>query len=78
MDWHRREPAPIKDNLLVKIFSGHIVSEHTILPELEYHRKADIEKLSTYQDVEKKYWKNPQQLSPVAKFQHLTRQQWYS
>ncbi|MEO1430593.1 MAG: helix-turn-helix transcriptional regulator [Cyanobacteria bacterium J06632_19] len=66
------EPMPIKDDLLVKIFSGHIVSEHTIVQELEHHRKAHIEKLSIYKELEQKYFQNLQQLSDTAKFQYLT------
>jgi len=66
------QPTPVKDDLLVKIFSGYIVSEQTILQELEHHRKAHIEKLSTYRDLEQKYFQNPQQFTQVAKFQYLT------
>ncbi len=66
------EPMPVKDDLLVKIFSGYIVSDNTILQELEHHRKIHVEKLSTYKDLEQKYFQNPQQLPRVAKFQYLT------
>lgn len=66
------EPMPVKDDLLVKIFSGHIVPYDTIFQEIEHHRKAHIEKLSTYKDLEQRYFQNPQQLSRVAKFQYLT------
>ena len=44
------DPMPIKDDLLVKIFSGHIVSENTILQELEHHRTAHVEKLTVYKN----------------------------
>lgn len=66
------EPTIVKDDLLVKIFSGHIVSEHTILQQLEHHRQAHIQKLSIYRELEQKYFQNPQQLSQSAKFQYLT------
>lgn len=69
------EPMPIKDDLLVKIFSGYLVSEDTILQEIEHHRKAHVKKLSTYKKLEEKYFQNPQQLSPIAKFQYLTLSQ---
>ncbi|MDY6896630.1 MAG: PadR family transcriptional regulator [Cyanobacteriota bacterium] len=73
-DWiaQTSEPAAIKDDLLVKIFSGYIVSEHVILQELEHHRQAHTEKLSIYRDLEQKYFPNPRQLTQVAKFQYLT------
>lgn len=69
------EPMPVKDDLLVKIFSGYLVSEHTILQELEHHRQAHAEKLSIYKELENKYFQNPQQLPRVAQFQYLTLRQ---
>ncbi|MEL6163250.1 MAG: PadR family transcriptional regulator [Cyanobacteria bacterium J06641_2] len=66
------EPAAIKDDLLVKIFSGYIVSEQVILQELEHHRQIHTEKLSTYRKLEKEYFQNPRQLTQAAKFQYLT------
>ncbi|MEH1837755.1 MAG: PadR family transcriptional regulator [Nostoc sp.] len=39
------EPTPIKDDLLVKIFAGRIVSNQTILAELAHHQKAHQKKI---------------------------------
>lgn len=79
------EPMAVKDNLLVKIFSGYVVPEHTLRQELERHRQAHIEKLSTYKDLEQKYFSSPQTFSQSAKYQYLTlrkgicyEQQWVS
>ncbi|MEH1868605.1 MAG: PadR family transcriptional regulator [Nostoc sp.] len=66
------EPTPIKDDLLVKIFAGHIVPNEIILAELEHHQKAHLEKLSTYKDLEQRYFKDLQELPEAAKFQYLT------
>ncbi|MEH2304448.1 PadR family transcriptional regulator [Nostoc sp.] len=66
------EPTPIKDDLLVKIFAGHIVPNEIILAELEHHQKAHLEKLSTYRDLEQRYFKDLQKLPEAAKFQYLT------
>ena len=73
-DWIAKpcEPIAVKDNLLVKIFSGYIVSDSKIFQELEHHRQAHLEKLSIYKDLQQKYFQNPQQLPRVAKFQYLT------
>ncbi|MBP5973765.1 PadR family transcriptional regulator [Brasilonema sp. CT11] len=74
LDWIAQpcEPTPIKDDLLVKIFSGYVAQKQTILEELERHRQAHEEKLSTYKVLEQQYLHNPQQLPEQAKFQYLT------
>lgn len=66
------EPTPIKDDLLVKIFAGHIAPNQIILAELEHHQKAHLAKLSTYKDIEQRYFQNLQELPETAKFQYLT------
>lgn len=65
-------PTPIKDDLLVKIFAGYVASPQTILTELERHRKAHLNKLSTYKDLEQRHFQNPQQLPKEARYQYLT------
>ncbi|WP_193195941.1 PadR family transcriptional regulator [Nostoc sp. MG11] len=66
------EPTPIKDDLLVKIFAGYIAPSQIILAELEHHQKAHQEKLSTYKNLEQRYFQNPQELPEPARFQYLT------
>ncbi|WP_026731356.1 PadR family transcriptional regulator [Fischerella sp. PCC 9605] len=66
------EPTPIKDDLLVKIFGGYVASQETILEELERHRQAHLERLSTYKALERQYFQNFQELSEPAKFHYLT------
>ncbi|MEH2405549.1 hypothetical protein [Nostoc sp.] len=43
-----------------------------ILAELERNQKAHLKKLSTYKDLEKECFQNPQELTKSAKFQYLT------
>jgi DNA-binding PadR family transcriptional regulator len=66
------ELTPIKDELLVKIFAGYLVPVQTFVEELERHRKLHQEKLKIYQDIEQRYFSNPQTLSQQAKFRYLT------
>lgn len=68
----KSEPAAIKDDLLVKIFAGYLVSEQIIAEELEHHRQLHKEKLRVYQDIEQQYFQNPQALSQQEKFRYLT------
>ncbi len=67
------EPAAIKEDLLVKIFAGYVAtSPEIILHELQQHRQAHLEKLSTYKALEQRYFQNLQSLSLPAKFRYLT------
>jgi DNA-binding PadR family transcriptional regulator len=66
------EPAPVKDDLLVKIFAGYIAPKETIVQELERHRQLHQERLKTYQEMEQQYFSNPQLLSQSQKFHYLT------
>ncbi len=66
------EPAPPKEELLVKIFAGYLVPRQVIVEELERHRRTHQEKLSSYQDLEDEYFQNPQELPWDAKFRYLT------
>lgn len=64
-------PTPIKDDLLVKVFAGYI-DPHQIILQLERHHKAHLERLSEYNDLQRRYFQNPQELPLQAKFQYLT------
>lgn len=66
------EPAPVKDDLLVKIFAGYLAPKELMLQELERHRQLHQERLKTYQDIKQRYFSNPQSLSPPNKFRYLT------
>lgn len=74
IEWMNRqcEPAVIKDDLLVKIFAGYLISEQKLVEELEHHRQIHAEKLKAYQDIEQQYFSNPQILVHQQKYQYLT------
>ncbi len=64
--------SPIKDDLLVKLFVGHLVPRSILLGELEQHRQAHLEQLATYEVITQKYFPEANRLSPAGKFQYLT------
>lgn len=64
--------SPIKDDLLVKLFVGHLVPRSILLEELEQHRQAHLEQLATYEVITQKYFPEVNRLSPAGKFQYLT------
>lgn len=66
------EPAPVKDDLLVKLFAGYIAPRAIIVQELERHRQLHAQRLKTYQVMEQQYFPNPQALSQPQKFHYLT------
>jgi DNA-binding PadR family transcriptional regulator len=64
--------SPIKDDLLVKLFVGHLVPRQTLLVELEQHRQTHLEQLATYEVIAQKYFSKVDRLSEAGKFQYLT------
>lgn len=66
------EMAPIKDELLVKLYVGHLVPRQTMVEKLEAHRRQHQQRLAIYQEIKSQYFKNPQALSKTLKFQYIT------
>jgi DNA-binding PadR family transcriptional regulator len=64
--------SPVKDELLVKLFAGHLVEKGIIIAELERHRHQHLERLSAYRQIEQKYFADPQALDLDEKFRYLT------
>jgi len=73
-DWIAQpaEMNSIKDELLVKLFAGHLVSQQTLLAELARHRQRHVEQLSVYQAIEKQYFQDLSKTSTEGKFRYLT------
>lgn len=66
------EMAPIKDELLVKLYAGYLVPNQTIVAKLEAHYQQHQQRLAIYQEIKRQYFKNPQALSKALKFQYIT------
>ncbi|AKG23200.1 PadR family transcriptional regulator [Calothrix sp. 336/3] len=66
------EVAPLRDELLVKMFAGFAVSRKTLLIELENHRVMHQERLAVYQQIQKNSFPNPEKLSEKELFPYLT------
>lgn len=66
------EPTQIREDLLVKIISGYLVSKSIIRQELERRRQVHLEKLSHFQDLEQQNFQNLQALAPELQFRYLT------
>jgi hypothetical protein len=46
------EPNVIREDLLVKLFSGGLVSVSVLIADVERHRRIHVEKLLTYREIE--------------------------
>ena len=66
------EMATIKDELLVKLYAGHLVPRQTILSKLQDHRQQHQQRLAIYQEIKSQYFKHPQTLAKPLKFQYMT------
>ena len=66
------EMAPIKDELLIKVFVGDLVPRAQVLQELERHRQLHQKKLSTYLELEQHFFANPAQLPLSSRYRYIT------
>jgi DNA-binding PadR family transcriptional regulator len=66
------EMAPIRDDLMVKMFAGFMVPREAILVELEEHRSFHQERLAVYQHIQQSAFANPEDLSEPELFRYLT------
>ena len=64
--------SPIKDDLLVKLFAGHLVEKETILAELKHHRTQHQATLNTYREIESRVFADPARCGSVGELRYLT------
>ncbi len=64
--------APTKDDLLVKLFVGHLVPPETLQATLYHERAQHVAALAAYRDIESKYFLNCETLPRSARFQYIT------
>ncbi|MBW4520738.1 MAG: PadR family transcriptional regulator [Scytolyngbya sp. HA4215-MV1] len=69
------EMAPVKDELLIKVFVGELVSCTKLLQELERHRQLHQKKLATYLDLEQRFFPQPELLPLARKYRYVTLRQ---
>lgn len=72
IEWMERpsKMAPTRDELLVKLFAGHLVPRAVIFRDLELHRQRHRANLDTYRDIERQHFTHPEALSETVKFQY--------
>lgn len=66
------EMAPIRDELLVKMFAGFAVPRQAILTELRQHQAMHRERLAVYRQIQQTAFAVPANLSEKERFRYLT------
>ncbi|HSM82634.1 MAG TPA: PadR family transcriptional regulator [Nodosilinea sp.] len=64
--------TPTKDDLLVKLFVGHLVPPATVQATLRHERAQHEATLAAYREIESQYFLSCEALSPAARFQYIT------
>lgn len=65
-------PSSLKDDLLVKIFAGYLVSTTVMLQELRHHQAHHQERLEEYRAIAAHFFSDPALLSLQHRYQYLT------
>jgi DNA-binding PadR family transcriptional regulator len=63
---------PTKEELLVKLFVGHLVPSAELVTLLQQQRSLHVENLATYHTIEREGFANPANLSMELRCQYLT------
>jgi DNA-binding PadR family transcriptional regulator len=73
-DWIQEpcEMAPLRDELLVKMFAGAVVPRAVMLKQLREHRQQHQERLAVYEQIQSNAFADLTVLSEQAQFQYLT------
>lgn len=66
------ELGPLKEDILVKVFAGHLVPRPSLLRQLEQNRRHHLKRLATYQDLNAQYFDAPDRLSLEQRCRYLT------
>ncbi len=64
--------APVKDDLLVKVFAGSHISDRLLLQELERHRQAHGDRLAEYERIAQCFFQPIEDLPPQRIYGYLT------
>lgn len=66
------ELSPNKEELLVKIYAGQLISQQILVAEIRRHQHLHKEKLAIYQEIDRQMHSNNQTLPQILKYPYLT------
>jgi DNA-binding PadR family transcriptional regulator len=64
--------SPLRDDLLVKLFAGHVSDRSTLRQELEHHRSQHQASLAAYRQIESKHFQGSELCEPIDQLRYLT------
>lgn len=65
------QPAILREDLILKMLAGELVQPRVLREELERHRRLHLDALAKFQEMEKNYLNNCENLPPGAKLRYL-------
>lgn len=73
VEWMKKpsEPDVIREDILVKIFSGSLVPINVLIEDVERRHRTHQNKLSKYREIEKEHFANQVELSYQEKLKYL-------
>ncbi|MEA5550953.1 PadR family transcriptional regulator [Anabaena cylindrica UHCC 0172] len=73
VEWMRKpsEPDVIREDILVKIFSGSLVAINVLIEDVERRRRIHLDKLSKYREIEQKHFSQLETLTHPEKLKHI-------
>lgn len=66
------ELTAIKEEILIKLYGGYLVSGEAIVKEIAHHQQLHRQKLAAFQQIEAKFFNDPAKCSKQARFSYLT------
>ena len=64
--------SPTKEEILVKLFAGHLVPTEVLITELQRYQQHHAQQLEIYQKISQDYFLRPDQLDRAELCQYLT------
>ncbi len=64
--------SPMRDDLLVKLFAGHVSDRVTLRQELAHHQSQHQANLDAYRQIESKHFQESERCGSIDRFRYLT------
>lgn len=66
--------GPLREDILVKVFAGHLVPRPVLIRQIEEHRRQHLKRLATYRELKSQNFEPSDQLTFEAQCRYLTLQ----
>ncbi|MDJ0675787.1 MAG: PadR family transcriptional regulator [Calothrix sp. MO_167.B42] len=66
------ELGPLREDILVKMFAGHLVPKEVLIQQLEMHRRRHHKRLEAYQEIAQNSFSHPEKLTDNELCKYMT------